>query len=406
MMFLKKLFPNTEPLEVNLEKADSIFEREKKNEIRNAEKEAEKFREEIKEDLKGLRKAVEGMEDFEDEKGRKAVDDISKNLVKDRKELIEQVNLTEDPEQNLEILKEFLRDFQSMKKKEAAVLEITEAHKDIASKLKSLEQTTDEIQGFVNGDYKIVSNFNQVKNKIQAKREQEMEIKGLKKEIKSKNTEKIKDKIVEKENEIKAFKNGQKMADYEEIKDQLVQKRSEKESETGNIEASCRKMHRALKKLIYKAENEDIELEKINILREIRDSEVDTILGRDSEEIKSAVKQLELFKDEVSETQSEKLLDGAEVIWDIDEIKSRINSLGKEIEDLEEKLDSHKAPQTLNEKESELQSLNEKLGNRQEELTSLEEELKDQKANKDELLSEIKQLFQKSFDRKVKFVSE
>ena len=404
MKFLKKLFSSTEPLEVKLENADQIFREEKEKEIKKAEEKAEKFREEIGEELEGLREAVEKMEGFEDEKGRKAVDDISENLVEDRKELINQVDLTEDPNHNLKQLKKFLREFQSMKKKEAAVLEITAVHKEIAKNLKQLEETADNIQEFIEEEYQVVDNFNQVKNKLQAKREQETEIKGLKKEIDSKSTGDIEDRISEKEREIEAYREGEEMSEYREIEEKLDEKKSEKESEFNKIENSCRKMHRGLKKLIYSAEKEGLELEKIGVLREIRDKEIGELMERDPAQVREAVKQLESLEGEVSDTQMEKLLSGAEAMKQLDDIKSRIKSLENNIEGLESDLDGHKAPKVLEEKEKELEALEEELEERREELKSLEEKLGSLKSDRDDSISELNQAFRKSFDRDVEFV--
>lgn len=404
MKILEKLFPDKKPLEVKLDNAEQVFKQEKEVEIQEARERAEKFREEIEEELEGLKAAVEEMEGFEDEKGRKAVDDISENLVEDRKELIDEINLAEDPEHNLEQLKQFLREFQSMKKKEAAVLEITSAHKDIAGKLKELEEDADKIQEFIEEKYQVVNSFNQVKNKLQAKREQEMEIKGLRKEIDSKNTGRIEGKIAEKKEEIKEYRDGEKMSEYRDLEDKIDEKKSDRDSEFEKIENACRKMYRGLKKLIYSAEKEDLNLEKVEVLRDMRDQEVEALRNNDSDKIREAVKQLESLDDEISDTQMEKLLDGAEVIKQLDEINSEIMSLEEEIKGLESELKDYEAPSILEEKEDELKALEEKLDERRKKLNLLEEELENQKASRDEIISEIKQAFQSSFDREVEFV--
>lgn len=404
MKILEKLFPDNEPLEVKLDNAEQVFKQEKEDEIQEAREKAGKFREEIEEELQGLRAAVEKMEGFEDEKGRKAVDDISENLVEDRKELIDEINLTEDPEHNLEQLKQFLREFQSMKKKEAAVLEITAAHKDIAGKLKELEEDADKIQEFIEDQYQIVDNFNQVKNSFQAKREQEMEIEGLRKEINSKNTDEIEEKIKEKKEEIKEYRDGEEMSEYRDLEDKIDEKKSDRSSEFEKLENACRKMHRGLKKLIYSAEKEGLNLEKVEVLRDIRDQKVDALRNRDPDKVRESVKQLESLDDEISDTQMEKLLDGAEVIEQLNKINSEIISLEEEIEGLESELEDYEAISVLEEKEKELKALEEKLDERKEELNSLEEELENQKANRDGIVSEIKQAFRSSFDREVEFV--
>ena len=404
MKILEKLFPDKKPLEVKLDNAEEVFKQEKEDKIQEAGEKAGKFREEIEEELQGLKDAVEKMEGFEDEKGRKAVDDISENLVEDRKELIDEINLTEDPEHNLEQLKQFLREFQSMKKKEAAVLEITSVHKDIAGKLKELEEDVDKIQEFIEEEYQVVNSFNQVKNYFQAKREQEMEIKSLRKEIDSKNTDEIEEKIKEKKAEIKEYKDGEEMSEHRDLEDKIDEKKSDKDSELEKIENACRKMHRGLKKLIYSAEKEGLNLEKVEVLRDIRDQDVDALRNRDPDKVREAVKQLESLDDEISDTQMEKLLDGAEVIEQLDEINSEIRSLEEEIEGLESELEDYEALSVLKEKKDELEALKQKLDERKEKLNSLEEELENQKANRDEIISEIKQAFQRSFDREVEFV--
>ena len=403
MRFLKKIFSEQKPLKVDLENADVVFEEQKNEEIKNAESEAENFRNNAENKIEGLKKILEDIEDFQDEKGRKAVDDIAENLVRDRKEVINNISFTGDPKENLEALKEFMVDFQDLKRKEAAVLEITSKEKEIGRYLKEMQELIEEFDNFLDDEYVNVERRAEIEQKLEERNEIGEEIKSYERKKQGLEIEELEDKISDKKREIEDFKAGERISEYRELENQLQDLRDEKKQILSEINSAASQMERGLKKLIYQAENSDLELEGLNLLRNIRDQETEALL-ENPVKVEAALPQLQ-EKGDISDVQRKKLNSGIEKLEGLAEKESKIEEIEDKINSLEEEIENHSAPDKLEELQRDLERYKEELEEEKSRKDLLKSEIRDLKDKSEELESEIKEVFRSSFDREVIFES-
>jgi chromosome segregation ATPase len=403
MRFLKKIFSEQKPLKVDLENADVVFEEQRNEEIKNAESEAENFRNNAENKIEGLKKVLEDIEDFQDEKGRKAVDDIAENLVRDRKEVINNISLTGDPKENLEALKEFMVDFQDLKRKEAAVLEITSKEKEIGRYMKEMQELIEEFDNFLDDEYVNVERHAEIEQKLEERNEIGEEIKSYERKKQGLEIEELEDKISDKKREIEGFKAGERINEYKELENQLQDLRDERKQILSEINSAASQMERGLKKLIYQAENSDLELEGLNLLRNIRDQETEALL-ENPVKVEKALPQLK-EKGDISDVQRKKLNSGMEKLGGLSDKKSRIEALKDKISSLEEEIENHSAPDKLEELQRDLERFKQELEEEKSREKELESEIRDLKDKSEELESEIKEVFRSSFDREVIFES-
>ena len=162
-------------------------------------------------------------------------------------------------------------------------------------------------------------------------------------------------------------------------------------------------MERGLKKLIYQAENSDLELEGLNLLRNIRDQETKALL-ENPVKVEAALPQLQ-EKGDISDVQRKKLNSGIEKLEGLAEKESKIEEIEDKINSLEEEIENHSAPDKLEELQRDLERYKEELEEEKSREKELESEIRDLKERIEELEIEVKELFRSSFDREVIFES-
>lgn len=402
MKFLKNLFSkNKEAIELHLKEADKVFEKHKSDDISKAEKRAEELSRKADKGVKGLEEVLEDIKGFEDDEGRKAVNDIAENLVESRKKVVNDFSLTDDPRENFDRIQRFIADFHSMKRKEVAVLEMTSRQKDVGRFMKEVQEAGNEMEEFLEDEYSVVETSKELEEDLEELEDLENKIQNKQEKREDIDTEGLKQKISEKEAEIEDFKNSSRFEEYKELKQSLEERKSDKQEKINALENAMSKMKRGLKKLIYQAENSELVLEDTEVLRLVRDQETDEVL-KYSERVADAMIQLK-DKGDITEVQRNKILSGANTLENTSDYRSQIEGLQEKIEELDAKLDSHPAVEEIQSKKGELENLEkdlEELQNRREDLKNRIDELKDRKES---LEKEIKKNFRAEFDREIKF---
>lgn len=401
MKFLKRIFSDQEPLEVEVEKADAVFKENKTETIAKAWQKSERLQKSTDNIVQGLKTVLEDIEGFQDDKGRKAVDDIAENLVDNRKEVIENFSSKKNPEENLEAVREFMRDFQDLKRKEAAVLEITAKEKEIGGYMKQLEDLSDEIESFLEEEYSAVKSHERLKEIMEKIDESESEIDGLKNNLEEINIEVLESSVKEKRKEVQNFRQGQEMEEYEGLKEKAEKMKKQRKDIVETVDSSLSKMKRGLKKLVYQSQNSGLELKYPELLRLMRDQKTGEIREK-PEKVEKALPQLR-EKGEISETQREKLLKGISSLENLSDIETKIEDLDKNIEKIEFEISEHPAPEKLQSMEKEAENLEKELEKKKEKKQDIKSDIEDFKSRKKDLKQEIKSIFESNFDREIKF---
>lgn len=401
MKFLKKIFSSKEPIEVKVENADEVFKEHRSKDIKEARQKAAGFQEEVRKKVQGLEAVLNDISGFSDEKGRKAVDDIAENLVEDRKETIQNFSPKKDPEENLRGIREFMRDFQDLKRKEAAVLEITSKEKEIGRYMKQLQDLSEEIEQFLDEEYYVIKDHKRIKENLKQLGKIEDEIEDLEEQSEELDIEELEISLRKKRDEIEKFEEGEEITAYRNLETRLENREAEKEDLIEGIETSTSKMKRGLKKLIYQMENSDLELNYAPVLKSIRNQDTEEILDL-PERVEEALPQLK-EKGDISDTQRKKLLQGSSDLKNLSETKEELRALKDEIQDIRSEIEKHSAPEKLEELEKEAKKLEKELENEKNKRKSLKSDMEGLENRKDDLRREIKDVFESNFDREVNF---
>lgn len=401
MKFLKRLFSDSEPLKIELREADEAFRDNKAEAIDEASNKGEKFQEEAEKKVQGLESVLDDIEGFQDDKGRKAVDDIAENLVSDRKNVIQSFSSKKDPEENLKEIREFMRDFQDLKRKEAAVLEITSKEKEIGGYMKQLEELSEEIEEFLDEEYSVVRDYEEIKEKLEKLEDLEEEKEKLEEKIGEIDLYEIEASLEEKRDEKARFRDGEEMEEYQELESRRDEMEQERKEIIESLESSMSKMKRGLKKLIYQAENSDLELENTDTLRSIRDQNTEEVLEKPAE-VEKALQQLE-DKGDISQTQRDKLLEGVSGLEDLTDKKEKIEQMKEGISEIESEIKNHSAPEKMEKLEEEVEVSEKTLEDRESRRQELKSGIEDLKSRREKLSQEIKTVFKSNFEREVNF---
>jgi len=401
MKFFKKIFSSQEPLKIELKNADQAFNEHKKEEIKKADAKASEIRDKASQKVEGLKEVLEEISDFQDEKGRKAVNDIAENLVRDRKKVIENFSLTEDPEENLKRLKNFMLDFQDVKRKEAAVLEITSKEKEIGRYMKETQDLIEEFENFIENGYAPVKRNSEINRKITEIDRISEKIEDLEGEKEKIQLKPLKNEISDKRDELQIYRRSEEFSEYEGLKEQLEEKHKEKEKILNEIELAISKMQRGLKKLVYQSENSDLVLENSQIIKDLRDGRTEALLEHPSK-VKKSLPQLEQ-KGEISDVQRKKLETGVKKLNDLSEKKIRIEEIEDEIDSLESRIENHPGPQKLEKLREDLEELEEDLEEEESKREDLNSEIDDLEEQVEKLKLETKEIFRAGFDREINF---
>jgi len=83
--------------------------------------------------------------------------------------MIDDLDFSEEPEELYNQLDKFITEFQSLKRKEAAVLEEAYLQKKISKTVGGLEDQRQRLSEFLETDYRVVTNYNQIKQILQTR---------------------------------------------------------------------------------------------------------------------------------------------------------------------------------------------------------------------------------------------
>jgi chromosome segregation ATPase len=390
-----------EPIQISLENIPEEIKERRAEKLDELEDKSDNFRKRISDSVGGLDEALDEIEDFRDEKGRKAVNDISENIVDDRREIIENFSLTDDPEENLEALESFLSNFQSLKRKEAAVLEITSLQDKLAKQLTELEDTRKEMNEFLEQEYSLKKKQQQIENKMEKIEQIESDTEELKQEKASIDIDEIKEEIEEKENKLEDFRESEQMQEYQELQKKLEEKQEEIEDINGNIRSDLSVIQRGLKKLVYSAENEDIKVGDIEVLKALRDQNSERAL-EEPERVEEAISEVSDFRNDFEALQKDKVEESLDSLQRISEKADRIRNLEEDISDLRETLDESDADTKLESYREEVERKEQKLKEKKSRIEDISSEMADKEQELSELKEEVIGLAEEVLDREIR----
>lgn len=373
-----------EKLETRLDEIDETFRQERIKEIEKARDRRDGLVQQSRDIISDIEDSLEEVRGFEDEEDLDIVEDVAENFYNTRKNLLKNLELSEDIEKHSEDFNSFVEEFNDVSMKEGAVMQ--RIHSKSGKLGESIEEAVDhseELEKFVENGFKPVlklREYSDEKAKLERKRRK---LDSVKSELEDLEIEKAREKVSEKKEEITELEESDEMARKEELESQREKLVEKRDSSKKSIERNISGIERGLKKAIYAIENGEIEFSG-------RKSDLQRLLDREYMEKPEAAQNLGGLVDKLESNsilegrQLESFREGCRELENLGDRVEEVRSLEDEIEKLEEEIDDLEVAREYEELEEELSRL-------QEELDRLEERRSELKQERDELEEEIRQ---------------
>jgi chromosome segregation ATPase len=397
---LEKLKGKEEVELKSIEDAEKVFKQERGREIENIRDRIDEFQDKTDKVLDSLDDALESVEGFEDEKDRAVIEDVVSNVVEDRRNLISRFETSEDIERLRENLESFLAEYQGISRKEGAVIEEAGLEQRFGETLKQVKTLHQEVEDFIENDYKTLKNFKQLKKHLNQLQDFKEEIKQKKKDIEEIELGETKQELESKEEELEEYLEGSEMSDYRGLEQRLEEAEEERDRIEGRVVKAMSSMERGLKKLLYEGEIGKVSKQGSDILREIRDQEKEKIMHSDPEQVEDAVESVKKsLGDKLEDKTRKKLLQGLETFQEFQEVQKKLNDLNDEISELEENISEHSALEKKQRLENEKENLENKIGEKEDKLEELKQELDEVEGRKDRIEKQVLTVLEDEFDK-------
>jgi len=406
---LDKLTKEKEPLKIEIDEATDCFKEEKAEEISEAEEEFEDRRAEIQQIIEDLKKELEEIEAYEDHKERQVIDDVMENIGSRRRELISDTELPEDPEKLRETMENFMESFHGVSRKERAVMEEANIPEGFKRTVGDLENAIEELEEFMESDYQTLSDYKEIKQKIEDREQIRAKINRMKQEIEDLDPEELQERKEEKTQELEELKESDEWTELEEMKEALRQKKKQRKSERKLVGEKLGKMERGMKKVLYRIENDglDIDIDQ-KIAEKMKERDKDGIIDEKPEKVENTARKIgeNLPENLLDEKQEEKFLDGLKRFKDFKKHKQKLEKVNNEIEEIESDINNAEVLERKNSIESEIDRIEKQYENSLERKETLEQKIEDKEKQREQNREDVKLIMERSLERPVRLVEQ
>lgn len=397
--FLEQIFSSeTEDIQADLQEAEDLLVDRKADEIDQAISKEESLKQKTDNILSELEEALEQIKEYEDEKDLKVVEDVTRNFYRSRKKMLEDFEQPEDLENHLQALKDLVKKFNDVSRKEGEVIKRVERRaKKVPEAMNTLEGHVGEIESFVDEDYGLVKS----KEKVEELQE---EIENLKNEKRSSSNlddriNEKKEEIEEKETEIKELRKTDRWKELMSLEEEYEQAENQIDSLRKELSQETSKMERGLKKLIYSIENSDTSFSgSKKELVKLKDREYRDLENPDE----TCLKAVETAKDyDVLDQKELKRFKEAVETTGFSKIIERLRELDRKLSEKEKELSQKKVRKELEDLQKEKTSLKKELEELKDEK---EKEMESRRRKKEEIKSmetEIEQIIDRELEADV-----
>lgn len=290
--------------------------------------------------------ALDDLESFQDADGYAVVDDVTDNIVSDRRRMIEQFSFPERPEQLYEELEAFIEEFGQVTQKEQAILDrIGEPARDAFSRLDAVKQAKQEVGAFLDTEHAVREQYESIREQVATLESLRSERDALQEERDDIALEPIKKRVSEAEDDLKAHREKDAWDEKEAVEDRITALESDRDEIISRVEKAAGKMERGLKKLLYQARNGEIDLsqETIDTLETVRDGDI--LRGLWDAEGAAAVQEAVttaaavMPDDLLGDRQQERFAEGADTFQQVPALQQEAADIQTDINELQEELD-------------------------------------------------------------------
>lgn len=391
----QKLSSEEEELEIEWDEANDLFQKRRQEELDSARQEANQLISETEEIMENLEKNLEEIRDYKDRDDLELVEDVAESFYRSRKNLVRELDTSEDISSHLQELREFMAEFNDVSAKQGAVLKrIEQDSGQLSSSLDKLLDHKERIEGFIEDQHETVENFRNVSGLSEKIQELEEEREKLGDRSTDSEIEEVKSDISNLEDEIEQLKQSsdwKKKQDLEERVDDLEQKKKDlKKDISGNIS----QLERGLKKLIYSIENDGTEFKNnFKKLKRLKDRNFRNIEDP-APELEEAENIIE-SEDLLGQRQLEGFRSSASSLSNLDERVQEIDETEEELENTREQLSNLQIRDEI----KDLEGRKEDKENELEKLEKRKKQERERAENIQEEISELKEELEKTLDR-------
>ncbi|MFB6167182.1 MAG: hypothetical protein ABEJ62_02880, partial [Candidatus Nanohaloarchaea archaeon] len=409
---IRQLFGEREPVEVaGTDSIPEVYSREKQQELEQARERADELHREAGQALDELEEFLEDLEDYSDEKDRSIVEDVVDNVAGERLRMIQEHDLPEDPRELHDSLQRFIEEFNSLKQKEAAVLEEAHLGKELGNAIQDVQELQEEIDSFLEQDYRTVDTLEGLQDIADRREELRLDIDQLEmeKDEKQQQLEQKRQELKEVEQDVEDLTSSGRWNGYREQEEAVEELREELEGKEQEFRKAASRMERGMKKLVYQIENGDLEpVDRLEVLKTIRDGDHEKLLERDPHEIVDAVEEATgvLPTDLLESSTHEKFMDGAEYLMELTNRHSDLYQLRDEIERKKQELEGHPVREQKQGLEKQKRQLRRDIEELAEEIAALEEQVEQKRQELQEKGDDLREKLEASLDRPVEYVED
>lgn len=390
-----KLFKKKEDIQVRLKNSASFIEERNEEEINHAEEEFRGIQDEIEEILEDLKGFLEDLKNYSDPQNRSVIEDVSQNIYRDRKRLIEKFGISEDPEKLLEDLGDFIEDFETLKIKENKVLDHVEPSRKVFERFKDIKKTKKDLKRILEDRYSVIKRKKSLERVVSEIENLEEEVKGLENKIGGFEASDISERIEEAEEELEEIEESPEWSKISEKRKKIDSLKEDKKDISRKIGEIFSSLERGLKKIIYNAENSDVEISgsELDLLKEVKNGEKKVFPDNLIEDLKRIAEE----KDIISGRYEDAFLEALESISKVPQLREKRKSIVEEISGLKEELENLNIEARKEEKMEEIETLKEEKSDIERKRKRLEEKKESKKDAISRKVDRIQNMLNKEF---------
>lgn len=367
--------PEKEEIEIDYTKAPEEFRQRKSSELENARGRKQDLVERSHDLAERIEDSLEEVKDYRDVDDLKAVEDVAESFYTSRKRLLEDLEFSEDLENHLTDLEEFLQDFNDVSRKEGVVMKRVEKKSGRLSRvLQEAVEHKEEIEEFMDNGYSNVLKLQELEQEVEEIKDSSKKIGELQETLENPGIEKKEEKISELEGKISELRDSDEWQEREHLESKKEKLEEEKSQKISDIKREISKLDRGLKKAIYAVENKDTgfsgDLGKLKSLRDGKFRE-NTDVADDLEQIFEVIQENSLL----GKRQRKKFSSAVENLSELEKQVQEIGVLEEEVEEVSEKLGDTEVREELESLEKDLNLARKDLEERENEIEDVKEEL-------------------------------
>ncbi len=400
---IKKIFSGEkETIEINYTEASDFFKDRKKEQITSTENRVDSYISNTRDILEEMEEELEKLREYSDKEDVKVIENVVESFYRSQKRLIDRFNPSSDIKKHRDELEKFIDNFNDVSNTEVQVMKRVENNSDFQfMSMEKLINHFEEIENFIKNDYIIIERFDKIKKLENEVNSLHNDIKKIESNIDIVDIDEFISEIDKIEEEIEEIRNSDEWRKKKELKSALEEKKRKNKKVRNDISSSISKMDRGIRKIVYKAENGEINFQQdIDDLRKLQSNEyteikdINSLLDETLEKIEK--------EDILGDRQLENFRKAKEKITSPNSILEKPEKLNKKTEELKQKLDKFDINKKLEKLEKEKNQIRDKIKNKKKKYRKQKQELKNKKNSLKEKLKKLEEQLNKSVNTKIK----